>query len=139
MKKLIDLQNKNDNLEFKLKILRHEYEKSLQALTKLNNSESKFMKMLTRQKGFNDKRGIGYNNVTHNYKSKTSFVNSAYKHRRIPTYSFCCKERHIKFACPYRRKDKCIIKNSFPLELRGQINQIWVTKRIRPPNMVYLE
>ena len=139
MKRLIDLQNKNDNLEFELKTLKHESEKNLQALTKLNDSESKFTKMLTRQKGSNDKRGIGYNNATQNYKSKTTFIKSAYKHRRLLTCSFCCKEGHLKFACPYRRKDKYIIKNSFPLESRGQIKQIWVPKGTRPPNMVYPE
>ena len=80
--------------------------------------------MLTRQKGFNDKRGIGYNNVKHKYKSKTTFVKRAYKHRRTATCSYCCKEGHIKFARPYRCKDKYIIKNSFPLQLRGQIKQI---------------
>ena len=74
MKRLIDLQNKNDDLEFELQTLRHESKKSLQALTKLNDSEFKFTKMLTRQKRFNDKRGIGYNNATHNYKSKSTFV-----------------------------------------------------------------
>ena len=118
-KKIIDLKNENNDLESELKTLKHESEKNLQALTKLNDSESKFTKMLTRQKGFNDKRGIGYNNVTHNYKSKTTFIKSAYKHRRTPTCSYCCKEGHIKFACPYRRKDNYIIKNSFRLELRG--------------------
>ena len=105
MKKLIDLQNKNDDLEFGLQTLRHESEKNLQALTKLNDSESKFTKILSCQKGSNDKRGIGYNNVTHNYKSKTTFVKSLYKHRRTPTCSYCCKEGHIKFACPYRCKE----------------------------------
>ena len=92
MKKLIDLQNKNDDLESDLKTLRYESKKSLQSLTKLNDSEFKLIKMLTRQKGSNDKRGIGYNNATHNYKSKTTFVKSAYKHRRSPTCSFCCKQ-----------------------------------------------
>ena len=139
MKKLIDLQNKNDDLESEFKTLRHESENSLQALTKFSDFESKFTKMLRRQKGFNDKRGIGYNNVTHNYKSKTTFIKSAYKHRRTPTCSYCCKEGHIKFACPYRRKDNYIIKISFPLELRRRIKQIWVPKGTRPPNMVYPE
>ena len=69
--------------------------------------------MLILQKGSNDKRGIGYNNATHNYKSKTTFVKSAYKHRRLPTCSFCCKEGHLKFACPYKRKDNYTIKNHF--------------------------
>ena len=50
MKKLIDLKNENNDLESKLKTLRHKSEKNLQALTKLNNFESKFTKMLTRQK-----------------------------------------------------------------------------------------
>ena len=40
MKKLIDLQNKNDDLESELKTLRHEFGKCLQALTKLNDFES---------------------------------------------------------------------------------------------------
>ena len=124
MKRLIDIQNKNDDLESELKTLRHESEKILQAFTKLNDSESKFTKMLTRQKGSNDKRGIGYNNATQNYKSKTTFIKSAYKHRRLLTCSFCCKEGHLKFACPYRRKDNYIIKNSFSFELREQIKQI---------------
>ena len=118
MKRLIDLQNKHDDLESELKTLIHESEKILQALTKLNDSESKFTKILTRQKGSNDKCGNSYNNVTHNYKSKTTFVKSAYKHKRLPTCSFCCKEAHLKFECPYRRKDNYIIKNSFPFELR---------------------
>ena len=139
MKKLIDLQNKNDDLESELKSLSHESKKNLQALTKLNASESKFTKMLTRQKGSNDKHAIGYNNGKHNYKSKTTFVKSAYKHRRLPTCSFCCKEGHLKFACPYKRKDNYIIKNSFPFELCEQIKQIWVPKGTRPPNIVYLE
>ena len=95
--------------------------------------------MLTRQKGLNDKRGIGYNNITHNYKSKTTFVKNAYKHRRTPTCSYCCKEGHIKFACPYRRKENHIIKNYFPLESHGKIKQIWVPKGTRPPNMAYPE
>ena len=56
--------------------------------------------MLTRQKGLNDKRGIGYNNVTHNNKSKTIFVKSTYKHRSIPTCSFCYKEGHLKLHVP---------------------------------------
>ena len=46
-KKLIDLKNENNDLEYKLKTLKHECEKNLQALTKLNDSESKFTKMLT--------------------------------------------------------------------------------------------
>ena len=105
-KQLIDLKNENNDLASKLKTLKHESEKNLQALTKLNESESnKFTKMLKRQKRYNDKRGIGYNNVTHNYKSKTTFVKSAYKHRHTPTCSYCCKEGHIKFACPYRCKE----------------------------------
>ena len=95
--------------------------------------------MITRQKGLNDKRGIGFNNVTHNYKIKTTFFKSSYKHRRTHTCSYCCKEGHIKFACQYRRKDNYIIKNSFPLELCGQIKQICVPKATRPPNMVYPE
>ena len=123
-KQLIDLKNENNDLESKIKTLRHELEKNLQALTKLNECESKFTKMLTRQKELNDKCDIGYNNVTHNYKSKTTFVKSAYKHRRTPTCSYCCKEGHIKFACSYRRKDKYIIKNSFSLDLRGQIKKM---------------
>ncbi|XP_057520838.1 photosystem II D2 protein-like [Amaranthus tricolor] len=86
--------------------------------------------MLTCQKGSNDKRGIGNNNVTHDYKSKTTFVKSAYKHRRIPTCSFCCKEGHLKFACPYRHKDNYISKNSFPFELSEQIKKIWLNRRI---------
>ena len=61
--------------------------------------------MLSRQKGSNNKRDIGYNNATHNYKSKTTFVKSAYKHRRLPTCSFCCKEGHLKFdVSSYVRK-----------------------------------
>ena len=50
MKKLIDLQNKNYDLELGLKTLRYESEKSLQSLTKLNDSKFKFVKMFTRQK-----------------------------------------------------------------------------------------
>ena len=138
IKKLIDLQNKNDDLKSDLKTLRHESEKCLQSLTKLNDSEFKFIKMLKRQKGSNDKHGIGYNNATHNYKSQTTFVKSAYKHRRLPIFSFCCKE-HFKFACPYKRKDNYIIKNTIPFELCEQIKQIWVPKGTRPPNMVYPE
>ena len=49
--------------------------------------------MLTRQKGSNDKRGIGNNNATH--KSQSTFVQSAYKHRRLLTCSYCCKEGHL--------------------------------------------
>ena len=119
--------------------MRYEFEKSLQSLTKLNDSEFKFLKMVSWQKGSNDKCCIGYNNATHNYKSKTTFGKSAYKHRRLPTCFFCCKEGHLMFACPYRRKDNYIIKNSFLFELREQIKQIWVPKGTRPPNMVYLE
>ena len=48
MKKLIDLQNKNNDLEFDLKTLRYESEKILQSFTKLNDFEFKFVKMLTR-------------------------------------------------------------------------------------------
>ena len=87
MIKLIDLQNKNYDLESDLKTLKYKSEKSLQSLTKLNVSEFKVIKMLTRQKGSNDKCGIGYNNAKHNYTSQTTFVKSAYKHRRMPTYS----------------------------------------------------
>ena len=66
MKKLNDLQNKNYDLEYHLKTLRYDSEKSLQSLTKLNDSEFKFVKMLTRQKGYNDKRG--YNNAKYRVK-----------------------------------------------------------------------
>lgn len=66
IKNLIDLQNKNYDLESDLKTLRYEFEKTLKSLTKLNDSVFKYMKMLTRQKGSND--GIGYNNAKHNYK-----------------------------------------------------------------------
>ena len=111
MKKFIDLKNKNDDIESKLKTLKYEFEKSLQSLPKINDSEFKFIKMLTRQKGSNDKRGIGYNNATHNHKSKTTFVKTAYKHKHSPTCSFCCKEGHHKL-CLYRRKDNYIIQNS---------------------------
>ena len=138
-KQLIDLKNENNELEARLKALKQESEKNLQTLTKLNESESKFTKMLTRQKPSSDKRGIGYNNVTYNYKRNTTFVKSAYKSKRTPTCTFCCKKGHIRIACPYRRKDKHIIENSFPYELRGQIKQIWVPKGTRPPNMVYLK
>ena len=92
MKKLIDLQNEKDDLKSELKTLKYEFEKSLQSLTKIIDSKFKFIKMLTQQKGSDDKHGIGYNNAIHNYKSKTTFVKSAYKHRRSPTCSFCCKQ-----------------------------------------------
>ena len=138
-KQLIDLKNENNDLEARIKTLKLESEKNLQALNKLNESESKLTKMLTQQKSTSDKRGIGYNHVTHNYKSKTTFVKGANKHKRTPTCTFCCKKGHIRFACPYRRKDDYIIKNSFPFELREQIKQIWVPKGTRPPNMVYPE
>ena len=49
MKKLIDLQNKNDDLEFELKTLRYESEKRLQSLTKISDSKFEFIKMLIRQ------------------------------------------------------------------------------------------
>ena len=97
--------------------MRYESEKSLRSLTKLNDSEFKFVKMLTWQKGSNDKRNIGYN-PKHNYKSQTTFVKSAYKHRRMPTCSYCYKEGHLKFACPHKCKDNYINKNTFPYELR---------------------
>ena len=74
MEKLIEVQNKNYDLEFDLKTFRHESEKSLQSFTKLNDFEFKFVKMLARQKGSNDKCGIGYNNAKLNYKSRTIFV-----------------------------------------------------------------
>ena len=138
MKKLIDLQNKNNDLESDLKTLRYESEKSLYSLTRLNDFEFKFIKMLTRQKESNDKRGIGYNNAIHNYKSQITFVKSAYKHS-LSTCSYCCKDGHLTFAYPYKRKDNYIIKNTFPYELGKQIKQIWVPKGTRPPNIVYPE
>ena len=95
--------------------------------------------MLTRQKGSNDKHGIGYNKATHNYKSQNTFVKGAYKHRRLPICSYCCKEGHFKFVCPHKRKDNYIIKNTFSYELHEQIKKIWVPKETRPPNMVYPE
>ena len=55
--------------------------------------------MLTQQKGFNDKCGIGYYNSKHNYKSQTTFVKSVYKHRRC-------------LLIPI------VAKNTFPYELR---------------------
>ena len=122
MIKLIDLQNKNYDLESDLRTLRYESEKSLQSLTKLNDSEFKLVKMLTRQKGSNDKRGIGYINAKHNYKSQTTFDKSTYKHRHMPTCSYCYKEGHLKFGCPYKRKDNYIIKNTFSYEGADKTN-----------------
>ena len=58
MKQLIDLQNKNYDLDSELMIMRFESEKSLQSLNKLNDSDFKFVKMLTHKKTSNDRRGI---------------------------------------------------------------------------------
>ena len=50
MKQLIELQNKNFDLEVELKTLRYKSEKNLQSLSKLNDFEFKFVKMPTCQK-----------------------------------------------------------------------------------------
>lgn len=119
--------------------MRYEFEKNQQTLSKLNDSKFKFGKMLTHQKGSNDSRSIGYNNAKHNYKSPTTFFKSAIKYRRVPSCFYCCKKGHLKFSCSYRRKDNYIIKNTLPFELCEHVNQIWVQKGIRPPNMVHPE
>ena len=80
--------------------MRYESEKSLQSLTKLNGSEFKFIKMITWQKGSKDKRGIDYNNATHNYKSQTTFVRSAYKHKCLPTCFFVAKKDILSLHVP---------------------------------------
>ena len=54
MKQIIELQNKNYLLESKLKTLKYEFEKNQQTLSKLNNLELKFVKMLTSQKAYID-------------------------------------------------------------------------------------
>ena len=109
MKQLIELQNKNYDLEVELKTLKYESEKNQQTLSKFNDFELKFVKILTRLKASNDRIGIGYNIVKHKYKSRTTFVKSATKYRCAPTCFYCCKEEHLKFAF--------IIKNTFPFEL----------------------
>ena len=80
MIQLIELQNKNYSLEFELKTLKHESEKNQQTLSKLIDFKFKFFKMLTSQKASNDKRGIVYNNVKYNCKSRTNFIKSATKY-----------------------------------------------------------
>ena len=98
MKQLIELQNKHYDLEAELKTLRYEAEENLQSLSKLNDFEFKFVKMLTRQKTPNDKHGISYRKAKNNYKNHTTFVKSSSKYRRAPTCSYCCKQGHLKFA-----------------------------------------
>ena len=43
---------------------------------------------------------IGYNNAKYNYKSQTTFVESAYKHRHMATCSYCSKEEHLSLQVP---------------------------------------
>ena len=87
----------------------------------------------------NYKHGIGFNNAKYNYMNRTTFVKSSAIYRHVPSCSYCCKEGHLKFACPYRRKDSYIIKNTFSFEIREHVRQIWVPKRKRQPNMVHPE
>ena len=105
MKQLIEVQNKNYDLKFDLKTLRHESEKSMQSLTKFNDAEFKFLKILTRKKDLmiNVVLVIITPNIT--IKSQITFVKSSHKHRHMPTCYYCCKEGHLKLACPYIPKD----------------------------------
>ena len=73
MKQLVELQNKNYSLETKLKTITSESEKNQQTVSKLNDLEVKFVKMLTPQKAPTNKRGIGFNNAN-DYKNHTTFV-----------------------------------------------------------------
>ena len=139
MKQHSELHNINYALESKIKTLKYEFEKNQQTLSKLNDSNIKFVKMLTCQKLSNDKHGIGFNNARFNYKSRTTFIKSSTKYRHEPSYSYCCKEGYPKLFCFYRRKDNYIIKNTFPFELREQVKQIWVSNGRRPTNMVHPE
>ena len=79
------------------------------------------------------KHGIGYNP---NFFKKNNTVFVKARNQNSPKFFYCCKFGHVKLTCPFRRIESYIIKNAFPVQLKGQVRQIWVQKGTRPPNMI---
>ena len=74
--------------------------------------------------------------IQSNFPKNTKIVFVKAKRYGAPKCFYCCQIGHVKVTCPFRRIDSQTIKNTFPLQLKGQIKQVWVQKGTRPPNMV---
>ena len=61
------------------------------------------------------------------------FFKNSTEYRYMPSCSYYCKKGHLKLAWPYIRNDSYIIKNTFSIELREQVSQIWVPNGTRQP------
>jgi hypothetical protein len=127
----IALKVQHEEIEDHNIALTEQLKESKELIAKFNCSEHKLDLMLS-SKSIH-KHGIGYNP---NFPKKTNTVFVKAKSKKSPTCSYCCKIGHVRFTCPFRRTEPHIIRNNFPLQLKGQIKQIWVKKGTRPPNMI---
>ena len=139
--KIKTLESENKFQKQKLISLNYNYSKlnekcreKQSALVKFTKSEQTLNTMLGTYRSSQNKSGIGFNNnFSKSY--KTTFVKA--KKNGVPTCFYCCKKGHTKIACPYRRNDPHIIRNTFPTHFVGKVKQVWVPKGTKPPDMVY--
>ena len=131
-----ELSDRYDGLETTNSDLTKKLQDSKTILAKFAGSEQSLNLMLGSCFKSTHRNGIGYN-PKFPRKSQTTFVKSGSRHS--PKCFYCGKFGHVKFTCPFRRKDPQIVRNSFPYALKGQVRQVWIQKGVRPYNMADLE
>jgi len=108
----------NENVEFQAKC-----DKDHRIILKFIQGQENLDKLLCTQRASFNKEGTRYNHLNKKKTYKNFCVKSTPHKKDARTYNYCSKIGHTAYSCPFKKPSSRII-------------QIWVSKGIRPPNMI---